>query len=70
MGSNKPHESGIAEFTTQIFNFGFVQSTNDHCLFTKDCKDGFIVLILYVDDMLLTGPDETELIKVKQHLDS
>lgn len=47
-----------------------MQSTNDNCSFTKNCAQGFIALILYVDDMLLTGPHEAELTLVKQYLDS
>ncbi|KAL2236839.1 UNVERIFIED_CONTAM: Retrovirus-related Pol polyprotein from transposon RE1 [Sesamum indicum] len=43
------------EFTTQIVAFGFVQSKHDYCLFTKSSTDGFLVLLLYVDDILVAG---------------
>lgn len=59
-----------SEFTTQILKFGLTQSSNDSCLFTKDCPRGFIALTIYVDDMLLTGACEHEISQVKAYLDS
>ena len=35
---------------------GYAGNEIDHCLSTKQAKDGsLIILILYVDDMLITG---------------
>ena len=49
-----------------IQSVGFSKSDEDHCLFTKTTQDGSpVFLIIYVDDMLLSGrhPDElTELV--------
>ena len=34
---------------------GFVQAVSDHSLFTKSKDDKFIALLVYVDDIVLTG---------------
>ena len=49
---------------------GFHQSQADFSLFTKKKPDGsFTALLIYVDDMLLTGNDQSEIDAVKQTLD-
>lgn len=56
------------EFSEKIILFGFRQSTHDHCLFSMN-KDGIILtLIVYVDDILITGSSDAEILKVKQFL--
>ncbi|GAA0153052.1 transmembrane signal receptor [Lithospermum erythrorhizon] len=56
------------EFTNTIIGYGFVQSYHDHCLFTLSRGMCFLVLVVYVDDILLTGNTEDEMIKVKGFL--
>lgn len=43
----------------------FVQSVNDYSLFTKIKGSLFVALLVYVDDIVLTGNDELELEKCK-----
>lgn len=57
------------ELTTQLTNYGFKQSMHDHCLFILNTASCFLVLLVYVDDILLTGDSETKIKKVKQFLD-
>ncbi|KAL0291613.1 UNVERIFIED_CONTAM: Retrovirus-related Pol polyprotein from transposon TNT 1-94 [Sesamum radiatum] len=57
------------EFTTQIASYGFVQSKNDYCLFTKTSGSNFIVLLLYVDDILVAGTCKELIDDVKRYLD-
>ncbi|KAL2240869.1 UNVERIFIED_CONTAM: Retrovirus-related Pol polyprotein from transposon RE1 [Sesamum indicum] len=57
------------EFTTQIVAFGFVQSKHDYCLFTKTSTNGFLVLLLYVDDILVAGTSNEHIAAVKDYLD-
>ena len=48
--------------------FGYRQSNSDHALFIKH-KDGRITtLIVYVDDIILTGDDPREIIDLKMYL--
>ena len=48
---------------------GYKRSDIDHCLYTKQAKDGsLLILILYVDDMLLVGTNIKELVASKLKL--
>ncbi|XP_016186272.1 uncharacterized protein LOC107627980 [Arachis ipaensis] len=47
---------------------GFQQSRNDYSLFTKDSKGGFTVILVYVDDLIVTGTDLREIEFIKHHL--
>ena len=49
--------------------FGYKQSQGDHTLFIKhSVARGVIVLLVYVDDIIMTGNDEREKHEVKQKL--
>jgi len=48
---------------------GYIQGHADHTLFTKFSHDGkVVVLIVYVDDIVLTGDDTVEMARVKEKL--
>ena len=47
----------FAKFSYTLLNFGFVQSKVDYSLFTYPKRSFFTVLLVYVDDILLTGND-------------
>lgn len=49
-------------------NFGFIQSIADHCLFTKGTESSFMTLLVYVDDVLIVGPDKGVIQNVKRFL--
>lgn len=49
-------------FSNFLIDFGFVCSTSDPSLFTYNRDNNFMVLLLYVDDILLTG-SAAELLK-------
>ncbi|KAL0283093.1 UNVERIFIED_CONTAM: Retrovirus-related Pol polyprotein from transposon TNT 1-94 [Sesamum angustifolium] len=57
------------EFTSKLVDYGFIQSKNDHCLFTKSMTNGFITLLVYVDDLLIAGTSKLILTKVKSYLE-
>lgn len=58
------------EFTKQLTSFGFTSTTYDPCLFTRGQNDSFICLIVYVDDILVSGPSESLIAELKSFLDS
>ncbi|XP_058745985.1 uncharacterized mitochondrial protein AtMg00810-like [Vicia villosa] len=48
---------------------GYIQGQADHTLFTKFSHDGKLAaLIVYVDDIVLTGDDTVEMTRVKEKL--
>ncbi|KAA0054255.1 putative mitochondrial protein [Cucumis melo var. makuwa] len=55
------------EFETQFNNQGYNQGHFDQTLFTKVSKAGKIaVLIVYVDDIVLSGDDTDEIVQLKK----
>ena len=48
--------------------FGYKQSNSDHTLFLKRRKDRITCLIIYVDDMIITGDDKEEICILKEQL--
>ncbi|PNX90529.1 putative copia-type protein, partial [Trifolium pratense] len=47
------------KFSSTILKLGFKQSSADHSLFTKGQGANFLVLLVYVDDILVAGPNCT-----------
>ena len=47
---------------------GFVQSVCDHSMYILCKKDIFLVLLVYVDDIAITGNNKSEIEKVKKYL--
>ncbi|XP_042027264.1 uncharacterized mitochondrial protein AtMg00810-like [Salvia splendens] len=48
--------------------YGFRQSNSDHTLFLKKRDDKITCLIIYVDDMIITGDDTEEIERLKGSL--
>ncbi|GJX90221.1 ribonuclease H-like domain-containing protein [Tanacetum coccineum] len=57
-----------AKITADLLENNFVQSKSDYSLFTKSFGDVFSTLLVYVDDIIITGNSLTEIEKVKQFL--
>lgn len=57
-------------FTSKLKEFGFSQSSYDHCMFHIHSDITYIVLIIYVDDVLITGNDEELITRIKKFLDT
>ena len=47
---------------------GFRQSNSDHTLFLKNQNGKITALIIYVDDMIITGNDDEKIIDLQKHL--
>lgn len=45
------------KLTSTLVDLGFKQSKADYSLFTKGQGNNFILLLIYVDDILIAGPD-------------
>lgn len=53
------------KFSTTILTMGFVQSKSDYSLFTHSQGSSFTVLLVYADDILLTGNNPTYISELK-----
>jgi hypothetical protein len=58
------------KFDTYMMGLGFTRSKEDHCVYFKLIGDHLIYLVLYVDDMLLTGNNKEIIQDVKTQLSS
>ena len=55
-------------FDSFILSHGFKRSDYDSCVYLKTVNDLAICLFLYVDDMLITAKDKSEIAKLKAQL--
>ncbi|KAK9108126.1 hypothetical protein Syun_024137 [Stephania yunnanensis] len=57
-------------FHQAIISYDFVMIDEDHCVYVKRSNSKFVILSLYVDDILLAGNNEEYLITIKRWLSS
>ncbi|KAL5581999.1 hypothetical protein UlMin_014441 [Ulmus minor] len=69
-GLKQASRSWFQKFFSTIHEFGFEQSRADYSLFTKVSGDSFTAILLYVDDMIITGNDDKSITAVKDFLGS
>ncbi|XP_048493123.1 uncharacterized mitochondrial protein AtMg00810-like [Beta vulgaris subsp. vulgaris] len=58
------------ELSKFLKSLQFVQSKQDYSLFTRTQNGEFLVLLVYVDDILITGTSLSQIEEVKRSLDS
>ncbi|KAL0308164.1 UNVERIFIED_CONTAM: hypothetical protein Sangu_2991100 [Sesamum angustifolium] len=58
------------ESTSKLAEFGFTQLVHNHCLFIKTSPDGFLALLVYIDDIVVMGPSKSLIMEVKSYLDA
>ena len=58
-----------AKLSATILQLGFIQSQEDHSLFVHSNGSSFIALLVYVDDMIITGNDPNCVATLKSLLD-
>ena len=56
------------KFRSTLLGFSFTQSQYDSSLFLHRTPKGIVLLLLYVDDMIITGSDAASIQEVKQQL--
>ena len=56
------------KFNSFMSSNGFTRCQVDHCCHIKKFDDNFIILLLYVDDMLIAGSDMQEINNLKRKL--
>nr|KAJ0196743.1 hypothetical protein LSAT_V11C700360620 [Lactuca sativa] len=58
------------KLSNSLISFGFKQSYNDYSMFVKVSGKLIVFLLVYVDDIIVTGNCESEITKVKEFLKS
>ena len=67
MDSSK--HQGYKKFDSFMMSHGYNRTSSDHCVFTrKFSDDDFIILLLYVDDMLIISHDSSKIDRLKREL--
>ena len=57
------------KFDSFMINHGYARTTSDHCVFVKYfAENDFVILLLYVDDMLIVSRNVGEINKLKKEL--
>lgn len=67
-GLKQAPRAWFAKFSSTIHRFGFRSSPYDHALFIRRTSKGYVILLLYVDDMIITGDDLQEIQDLKRRL--
>ncbi|KAK1420482.1 hypothetical protein QVD17_22111 [Tagetes erecta] len=58
------------KLTKTLIDIGFVQSKSDYSLYVKTHGDNISILLVYVDDIILTGNNQSEIQNIKSLLSS
>nr|KYP32301.1 Retrovirus-related Pol polyprotein from transposon TNT 1-94 [Cajanus cajan] len=56
------------KFDNFMLEIGYSRCSADHCCYVKRFGDSFIILLLYVDDMLIAGSNVMEINRLKDQL--
>ena len=67
-GLKQSPRAWFGRFTKSMKLFGYRQSNSDHTLFLKKQNGKITALIIYVDDMIVTGNDPTKIKALQQYL--
>ncbi|RVW24113.1 Retrovirus-related Pol polyprotein from transposon TNT 1-94 [Vitis vinifera] len=67
-GLKQAPRAWFAKFNSTIFRLGYTASPHDFALFLRRTDKGTILLLLYVDDMIITGDDLSGIQELKDFL--
>ncbi|KAM1164645.1 hypothetical protein ACFX13_024764 [Malus domestica] len=67
-GLKQSFRAWFGRFASSMKKFGYIQSHSNHTLFLKRQNGKLTVLIIYVDDMIVTGDDQKEIQCLQKYL--
>ncbi|XP_057452063.1 uncharacterized mitochondrial protein AtMg00810-like [Lotus japonicus] len=67
-GLRQASRQWFCKFSTALKHYVFHQSTSDYSLFSNGSANTLVILLVYVDDIILAGPNTALLHEVQSHL--
>ena len=67
-GLKQPSRQWFAKFSNALLQYDFLQSKSDYSLFTMGIGYSSIALLVYVDDIILTGSNSAAIASLKDFL--
>ncbi|GJZ31441.1 putative RNA-directed DNA polymerase [Tanacetum coccineum] len=67
-GLKQASRNWYQKFTTSLIEIGFKQTGADHSLFTFKRRETFIAILIYVDDVIITGNNSGKIQEIKKFL--
>ena len=67
-GLKQSPRAWFGKFSQAIEKFGLQKSKSDHSVFNRNSSSGIILLVVYVDDIVITGSDSTRISSLKSFL--
>lgn len=67
-GLKQSPRAWFGRFSNVVQQYGMIRSEADHSVFYKCSSNKYIYLVVYVDDIVITGDDHDGIAGLKQHL--
>ena len=67
-GLKQAPKQWFEKLSTALIQFEFHQSKADYTLFTKHTNKAYTAVLVYVDDMIVTGSDDVVITELKSYL--
>ena len=67
-GLKQSPRAWFGKFNQKVETFGMQKSKSDHSVFYKNSRSGIILLVVYVDDIVITGSDSKGILSLKSFL--
>jgi len=68
-GLKQANNQWFHKLSTTLLGLGYQQSKNDYSLFLNKSSINITIIAVYVDDILITGPNKAEIAHVNHDLD-